>query len=515
MMQIFRPEPLTDFSRPENAEAFRAALAKVESELGLKTPLVIGGKEIYTDDEIVSTNPANHRQVIGRSSKATREHAEMALEAAWKAFETWSRIPGVERARTLYKAAAILRRRKHEISAWIVKEAGKSWVEADADTAEAIDFLEYYGREMERYSRPQPLYPLPGEDSVLEYIPLGVGIIIPPWNFPVAILTGMTSGAFVAGNTVILKPASNTPIVAYKLFEILREAGVPDGVVNFLPGSGSEIGDFLVDHPKTRFVSFTGSLEVGVRIYERAAKVQPGQKWLKRVVTEMGGKDAIIVDETADLEAAAQGIVTSAFGFQGQKCSACSRAIVVDAVYDQVLERVIEKTKALKQGDPVDPTNVIGPLIDQSAYEKVLAYIEIGKREGRLVLGGEGDPSTGWYVKPTIFADVDPKGRIAQEEIFGPVLAFIRARDFDHALEIANDTIYGLTGSVYSKDRARIEKARKEFHVGNLYFNRKCTGAIVGVHPFGGFNLSGTNAKTGGPDYLGLFMQLKSSSEVL
>ncbi|MBE3595929.1 MAG: L-glutamate gamma-semialdehyde dehydrogenase [Hydrogenibacillus sp.] len=515
MIELFRPEPFTDFRREENAKAFREALAKVESELGRRYPLVIGGKEIYTEETIPSTNPADHAEVIGLSAKATREHAEMALQAAWQAFETWSRIPGPERARYLYKAAAILRRRKHEFSAWMVKEAGKSWIEADADTAEAIDFLEYYGREMERYSRPQPLTPLPGEHNVLEYIPLGVGIIIPPWNFPVAILTGMTAGAFVAGNAVILKPASNTPIVGYKLFEVLREAGVPDGVVNFLPGSGAEIGDYLVDHPKTRFVSFTGSLEVGVRIYERAAKVKPGQKWLKRVVAEMGGKDAIIVDETADLDAAAAGIVTSAFGFQGQKCSACSRAIVVESVYDEVLRRVVEKAKALTQGDPKDPSNVLGPVIDRSAYEKIMSYIEIGKREGRLVLGGEGDPSKGWFIRPTIFADVDPKARIAQEEIFGPVLAFIKAKDFDQALEIANDTIYGLTGSVYSKNRAHIERARRDFHVGNLYFNRKCTGAIVGVHPFGGFNLSGTNAKTGGPDYLGLFMQLKASSEVL
>ncbi|MBE3554269.1 MAG: L-glutamate gamma-semialdehyde dehydrogenase, partial [Thermicanus sp.] len=509
MIPQFRPEPLTDFSLEENRNAFAQALAKVEQELGRAYDLVIGGERIKTEKKIISTNPANTREVVGIVSKADQALAEKAIETAAKTFESWKAIPGEHRARYLYKAAAILRRRKHEFSAWMVKEAGKSWAEADADTAEAIDFMEYYGREMERYAAPQPLIPYPGENNHLFYIPLGVGVVIPPWNFPLAIMVGMTTSAFVTGNTVVLKPASSTPVVAAKFFEILQEAGVPDGVVNFVPGSGAEVGDYLVDHPLTRFISFTGSREVGLRINERAAKRAPGQKWIKRVVAEMGGKDAIIVDQDADLDEAAKAIVTSAFGFQGQKCSACSRAIVVDTVYDAVLEKVVERTKALQQGDPAHQENSVGPVVDEAAFQKIMEYIEIGKKEGRLVYGGEGKSETGWFITPTIFADVDPKARIAQEEIFGPVLAFIKAKDFDHALEIANDTEYGLTGSVFTRNRAHIEKARTEFHVGNLYFNRKCTGAIVGVHPFGGFNMSGTDSKTGGPDYLLLFLQAK------
>ncbi|CCQ92469.1 delta-1-pyrroline-5 carboxylate dehydrogenase [[Clostridium] ultunense Esp] len=515
MIPLFRPEPLTDFSLEENRKAFAQALAKVEQELGREYDLVIGGERIKTEKKIISTNPANTREVVGIVSKADQALAEKAIQTAAKTFESWKAIPGEHRARFLYKAAAILRRRKHEFSAWMVKEAGKSWAEADADTAEAIDFMEYYGREMERYAAPQPLIPYPGENNHLFYIPLGVGVVIPPWNFPLAIMVGMTTSAFVTGNTVVLKPASSTPVVAAKFFEILQEAGVPDGVVNFVPGSGAEVGDYLVDHPLTRFISFTGSREVGLRINERAAKRAPGQKWIKRVVAEMGGKDAIIVDQDADLDEAAKAIVTSAFGFQGQKCSACSRAIVVEEVYDAVLEKVVERTKALKQGDPTLQENTVGPVVDEAAFQKIMDYIEIGKKEGRLVYGGEGKSETGWFITPTIFADVDPKARIAQEEIFGPVLAFIKAKDFDHALEIANDTEYGLTGSVFTRNRAHIEKARTEFHVGNLYFNRKCTGAIVGVHPFGGFNMSGTDSKTGGPDYLLLFLQAKVASEVL
>lgn len=515
MRELFRPEPLTDFSKEENKKAFEEALKTVESELGKTYPLVIGGKAIDPGRTITSTNPAKHSEVIGYVGKARLEDVEHAITAAEEAFQYWKNVPGPERARYLYKAAAILRRKKHIISAWMVKEAGKSWVEADADTAEAIDFLEYYGREMERLSQPQPLTVLPGEDDVLEYIPLGVGAIIPPWNFPVAILTGMTMSAVVSGNTVLLKPASATPVVGYKMFEIFREAGIPEGVINFIPGSGGEIGDAMVDHPRTRFISFTGSVEVGTRIYERAAKVRPGQKWLKRVVAEMGGKDAIIVDDSADLEAAAQGIVTSAFGFQGQKCSACSRAILLDSIYDAVLERIIEKTKALVQGDPVSYAHTLGPVIDRAAFDKIMNYIELGRKEGRLVWGGHGHDEVGYFIEPTIIEEVDPEARIAQEEIFGPVLAVIRAKDFDHALAIANATDYGLTGSVYSKNRAHLEKARREFHVGNLYFNRKCTGAVVGAHPFGGFNMSGTDSKAGGPDYLTHFMQLKSVAEVL
>ena len=515
MVVDFKNEPYTDFSKEENRRAFEEALRKVEAELGREYDLIIGGERIKTDRKAQSINPSNIDQVVGIVSQADTALAEKAIQAALKAFETWRRVPPEARARYLFKAAAILRRRKHEFSAWMVYEAGKSWAEADADTAEAIDFMEYYGRQMIKLAERQPLVRIPTEDNEMYYIPLGVGAIIPPWNFPLAIMVGMTTSAIVTGNTVVLKPASTTPVIAAKFMEILEEAGLPAGVVNYVPGPGSEIGDYLVDHPKIRFISFTGSKEVGLRIYERAAKRQPGQLWLKRVIAEMGGKDAIIVDSSADLELAAQGIVVSAFGFSGQKCSACSRAIVLEDVYDQVLELVAEKTKALKVGDVRNPDVFTGPVIDEKAYNKILSYIEIGKSEGRLVVGGGKGEGNGYFIQPTIFADVDPRARIMQEEIFGPVVAFTKAKDFDHALEIANNTEYGLTGSVYSRNRFNLEKAREEFHVGNLYFNRKCTGALVGVHPFGGFNMSGTDSKAGGPDYLLLFTQAKVVSEVL
>lgn len=515
MITAFRNEPFTDFSKEENRKAFEASLAKVESELGKHYPLIIGGEEVTTENKITSYNPSNKEEVVGVVSKANQELAEKAMQAATKAFNKWKKVPGEKRARYLFKAAAIMRRRKHEFSAWLVKEAGKSWAEADADTAEAIDFLEFYGREMIRYAQPQPLIPLEGENNELFYIPLGVGVIIPPWNFPLAIMAGMTMAAVVTGNTVVLKPASVTPIIAAKFMELLDEVGLPKGVVNFLPGSGAEVGDYLVDHPLTRFISFTGSREVGLRINERAAKTNKGQKWMKRVVAEMGGKDAIIVDKGADLEAAAAAIVASAFGFQGQKCSACSRAIVHEDVYDDVLNMVVERTKALTQGDARELENYMGPVSDESAFNKIMEYIEIGKNEGRLMTGGEGDKSKGYYIQPTVFADVDSEARIMQEEIFGPVVAFTKAEDFDEAIEIANNTDYGLTGAVFTRNRKHLEKARDKFFVGNLYFNRKCTGALVGVHPFGGFNMSGTDSKAGGRDYLLLFLQAKITSELL
>lgn len=468
-----------------------------------------------TDKKITSVNPSKFSEVIGYVSMADQQLAEQAIQAAAQKFEGWKAVPAEHRARYLFKAAAILRRRKHEFSAWLVYEAGKSWAEADADTAEAIDFMEFYGREMMRLAERQPLTRIPGEDNELYYIPLGVGVVIPPWNFPLAIMVGMTTATLVAGNTVVLKPASTTPVIAAKFMEILEDAGVPAGVVNYIPGSGSQIGDYLVQHPLTRFIAFTGSKEVGLRINELAAKLSPGQKWMKRVIAEMGGKDTIIVDKEADLDYAAESIMHSAFGFSGQKCSACSRAVIHQEVYDEVLAKVVEKTKKLTIGEVKLKENYMGPVIDQHAQQKILEYIEIGKREARLVLGGEKGPDYGYYIKPTIFADADPQARIMQEEIFGPVVAFCKARDFDHALEIANNTEYGLTGSVFSRNRAHLEKARTEFHVGNLYFNRKCTGAIVGVHPFGGFNMSGTDSKAGGRDYLLLFTQAKLVSEVL
>ncbi|MCM3585414.1 L-glutamate gamma-semialdehyde dehydrogenase [Mesobacillus maritimus] len=513
MVQPYHHEPFTDFSVEKNQLAYQEGLRTVEGYLGRDYDLLIDGEQVTTDEKIVSYNPANKSEIIGRVSKANKELAEKAMQAALEAFKTWRKTKPELRADVLFKAAAILRRRKHEFSALLTKEAGKPWREADADTAEAIDFLEYYARQMLELKNGVPIQSRPNEFNRFEYIPLGVGVIIPPWNFPLAIMAGTTVAAIVAGNTALLKPASNTVIVAAKFVEVLQEAGLPKGVLNYIPGSGSEIGDYLVDHKDTRFISFTGSREVGVRINERAARVNEGQIWLKRVIAEMGGKDTIVVDDEADLELAAQSIVASSFGFSGQKCSACSRAIVVESVYDQVLARVVELTKALQVGDPTNRETFMGPVIDQSAFSKILDYIEIGKSEGRLVAGGTGDQSKGYFIQPTVFADVDPEARIMQEEIFGPVVGFSKAKNYDEALQFANRTEYGLTGAVITRNRDKIQQAREDFHVGNLYFNRGCTGAIVGYQPFGGFNMSGTDSKAGGPDYLLLHLQAKTTSE--
>lgn len=511
----YKHEPFTDFSSEENKKAYLEGLKLVESYLGQDYNLVIGGECISTEDKIVSVNPSNKEEVIGRVSKANQELAEKAMQVADETFNTWRKVKPEIRADILFRAAAIIRRRKYEFSALLTKEAGKPWNEADADTAEAIDFIEYYARQMLKLKDGMPVESRPGEYNRYSYIPLGVGIIISPWNFPFAIMAGTTIAAIVTGNTVLLKPASTTPVVAAKFAEVMEQAGLPKGVLNFVPGSGSEVGDYLVDHPRTRFISFTGSRDVGTRIYERASKVNEGQIWLKRVIAEMGGKDTIVVDKDADLELAAQSIVKSAFGFSGQKCSACSRAVIVEDVYDQVLNRAIELTKELTVGDTADGSYFMGPVIDQAAFDKIMSYVEIGKEEGRLVAGGEGDSSKGFFIQPTIIADLDPKARLMQEEIFGPVVGFAKAKDFDHAIEIANNTDYGLTGAVLTNNRDHIEKAREDFHVGNLYFNRGCTGAIVGYQPFGGFNMSGTDSKGGGPDYLLLHLQAKTTSETL
>ena len=515
MVVAYKHEPFTDFSVEANRIDYLNALQTVEGYLGQDYDLVIGGERITTEDKIVSYNPSNKREVIGRVSKANKELAEKAMQVAVQAFKTWKKVKAEFRADVLFKAAAIIRRRKHEFSALLTKEAGKPWKEADADTAEAIDFLEYYGRQMLLIKDGAPVQSRPNEFNRYDYIPLGVGIIISPWNFPFAIMAGTTVAAIVTGNTVLLKPASTTPVIAAKFVEVMEEAGLPKGVLNFVPGSGSEVGDYLVDHKDTRFISFTGSRDVGLRIFERASKVHDGQIWIKRVIAEMGGKDTIVVDKEADLELAATSIVSSAFGFSGQKCSACSRAVIVEDVYDQVLERVVALTEELTQGDPTDYSNYMATAIDQNAYNKIMDYIEIGKREGRLLTGGKGDDSIGYFIQPTVFADLSPDARIMKEEIFGPVVGFTKAKDFNHAIEIANNTEYGLTGAVITNNREHIEKAREEFHVGNLYFNRGCTGAIVGYQPFGGFNMSGTDSKAGGPDYLLLHMQAKTSSEML
>lgn len=512
MLIEFRNEPFTDFSAEANKQAMEDALRLVEAELGRTYPLVINGEKIQTTKLGRSINPGNKEQLVGQMSQADKEQALAAIAAADTAFADWKLVSPEARAGYLFKAAAEIRRRKFEFSAWLVYEVGKNWGEADADVAEAIDFLEFYGREMLRLAAPQPLTPYPGEHNQLTYIPLGVGVVIPPWNFPFAIMAGMTSAAIVSGNTVVLKPASTSPVIAAKFVQLMEEIGLPAGVLNFVPGSGSEIGDLMVDHPRTRFISFTGSRDVGLRINERMAKTNEGQIWMKRLIAEMGGKDGIVVDQSANLDDAATAIVQSAFGFQGQKCSAGSRAIIHQDVYDEVLDLIIQKTNQLKVGPAV--TNApIGPVIDQQAYEKILDYIEIGRGEGRLVVGGSIAEGDGYYIQPTVFADVAPEARMMQEEIFGPVLAVCKAASYKEAIDIFNHTEYGLTGAVFSSNREHLEYARDHMHCGNLYFNRKCTGALVGVHPFGGFNMSGTDSKAGGRDYLLLFTQAKLVSE--
>ncbi len=513
MLSEFRNEPFTDFSLPENKAAMESAIEKVRSELGQKYPIIISGKRIYRDDTFKSFASFDNDLLVGEFTKGTRADALNAVESAHEMFDSWRKVDPAARARILLRAAHIIRRRKFEFEAWQVFEVSKSWAEADGDVAELIDFLEFYAREMMRISQPQPVVPFTGEENNLSYIPIGVCVVIPPWNFPGAIMGGMTSAAFVAGNTVVMKPASTAPTIAYKFYEVLEEAGLPDGVVNFLPGPGGAIGDTIVDHPKTRLIAFTGSMEIGLRISERSAKINEGQIWVKRTVLEMGGKDFILVDETADLEEAATGIVAAAYGFQGQKCSACSRAIVHQDIYDELLEKVVEKTKKITVGTTDKQENFMGAVIDKSAYENILNYIEIGKKEGRLVLGGNPAGEGGWFIEPTIIADIKGDDRIAQEEIFGPVLAFIKCNDFEDGIKIANSTMFGLTGALFSNIRERLEIGRRDLHCGNLYLNRKCTGALVGVQPFGGFNMSGTDSKAGGRDYLLLFTQGKSVTE--
>jgi 1-pyrroline-5-carboxylate dehydrogenase len=513
---VFANEPFVNFKDPDTVRAMREALEAVAGQLGREHSLIIGGERVKTQDKIRSLNPARPEQVVGIHQKAGAEHAEKAMTAALRAFESWSRASVSERASLLLGAAEIIRNRKLEFCAWLTYEVGKNWAEADADVGETIDFLEFYAREALRLNAATTPIQYPGERNELLYIPLGVGAVIPPWNFPFAIMAGMTAAAIVSGNTVILKPSSDSPTIAARFVEVLEEAGMPDGVVNFCPGSGASFGNAIVEHPRTRFIAFTGSKAVGLEINERAAKHQPGQIWIKRTILEMGGKDSILVCEDADLDAAVEGVIASAFGFSGQKCSACSRAIVEAPLYDIFVERIRERVPKLTVGDPVENHN-LGPVINKAVLDSMLRYIEIGKKEGRLVAGGHAPQTAegGFYLEPTVFADVPPDAVIAQEEIFGPVLALIKVASFDEGLAVANNTEYGLTGAVYSNDRGRLNRARREFHVGNLYFNRKCTGAMVGAHPFGGFNMSGTDSKAGGPDYLYLFTQAKSVAEKL
>jgi len=512
----FRNEPFTNFKDSEIARQMMAALDLVASQLGHEYDLIIGGHRLRTESKIKSFNPARPAQVVGIHQKAGAEHAEKAMQAALEAFEVWSRTSVETRVSLLLNAARIIRERKFEFCAWLTYEVGKNWVEADADVGETIDFLEFYSREALRLAKAETPVQLPGELDQLMYIPLGVGAVIPPWNFPFAIMAGMTVASIVTGNTVILKPSSDSPTIAAKFIEVLEEAGLPGGVVNFCPGSGASFGNAIVEHPKTRFIAFTGSRDVGLEIHERAAKHQKGQIWIKRTILEMGGKDSTVVMTDSDLDAAVDGVVAAAFGFSGQKCSACSRAIVDAPVYDLFVERVREKVATLKVGDPAANSNM-GPVINKAAMDSILNYIEIGKKEGRLVAGGKAvvNADGGFFIEPTVIADIAPDAVIAQEEIFGPVLAVIKVNGFEEALKVANNTEYGLTGAIYTGSREALDVATREYHVGNLYLNRKCTGAMVGAHPFGGFNMSGTDSKAGGPDYLLLFTQAKSVAEKL
>jgi 1-pyrroline-5-carboxylate dehydrogenase len=512
----FVNEPFADFKAPENAQKMREALELVAGQLGREYPLIIGGERLETAEKIRSVNPARPAQLIGVHQKAGAEHAALAMNAALAAFESWSRTAVETRVALLRNAASIIRSRHFEFCAWLTFEVGKNWAEADADVGETIDFLEFYAREALRLAAATTPIQYPGERNELIYVPLGVGAVIPPWNFPFAIMAGMTAASIVTGNTVILKPSSDAPTIAAKFVAVLEEAGIPAGVVNYCPGSGASFGNAIVEHPKTRFIAFTGSKAVGLEIHERAAKTKPGQIWIKRTILEMGGKDSILVAADADLDAAADGVVASAFGFSGQKCSACSRAIIEAPVYDAMIERILTRVAKLTVGDPA-ANHSIGPVVNKGALESMLRYVETGKREGRLLTGGNAPQTdgSGYFLEPTVFADIAPDAALAQEEIFGPVLALIKVENFEEGLAVANNTEYGLTGALYSSDRAKLDRARRDFHVGNLYFNRKCTGAMVGAHPFGGFNMSGTDSKAGGPDYLLLFTQAKSVAERL
>ncbi len=516
MFEHFENEPMCDFSNPENKAGMTGALARVAAaaKVTQPIPLLIGGKKVKTKETFTTTNPARPKEILATFYKAGKKEARMAIDAAEKAFSKWAKEPAQRRAEILRRAAELMRRRRFELNATMVLEVGKSWIEADADTAEAIDFLDFYACEALRYDQGMPVGHVPGERNETFYIPLGVISVIPPWNFPNAILCGMASAALVAGNTVCLKPASDAPLIGYKVAQLLFEAGIPGGVLNFLPGPGATCGEELVTNPKVRMICFTGSRKVGLGINEKAAKMMPGQKWIKRVIAEMGGKDTLIVDETADLDLAAAAAAIGAFGFQGQKCSACSRVIVVEKVFDRFKKKVVRQIEKITIGPVTDKRNFMGPVINAAALKKWQKYVDIARKEAKIVTGGNKlKIDGGFFCEPTLVENVKPGSRIDQEEIFAPLLAMVKAKDFDHALQLANATDYGLTGGLCSTVRERIERVRRELFVGNLYVNRKITGALVNVQPFGGFNMSGTDSKAGGSDYLLLFLQAKSFTE--
>lgn len=514
MIDGFKNAVELDFTVQENKDKMEAAFAQIDAEKGSVYPLIIGGERITTEKKIASIDPAT-KEVIGYVCSCSQELADKAIRDAYEAFQTWSTTSLDERIRTLRKLAALLVENRYILDAWNVMESGKNWGEADGELCEQLDFINSYVMHIKNLDKGIELVPTE-EHTKCVYIPIGVGVALSPWNFPVSLFGGMIVAAVITGNTIVCKPSSDAPIVAYKFVELCEKAGIPKGVVNFIPGSGSEIGDFVVEHPLTRFVNFTGSKAVGCRIYEHAAKIAPGQKWLKRVVAEMGGKNAIIVDSSANVKKAAAGVASSAFTFQGQKCSACSRAIVLADVYDEFVEAVTACAKEMQESQGSGRSNSnLGPVVNQAAYDKITSYIEIGREEGTIVYGGTYSDAEGYYVNPTVIRDIKRDARIANEEIFGPVLAVIKVDSFEEALDVANQTEYGLTGSVYSETREHIIQAKTTFNVGNLYFNRKSTAAVVLQHPFGGFNMSGTDAKTGTPNYLINFLNLKSITEDL
>jgi RHH-type proline utilization regulon transcriptional repressor/proline dehydrogenase/delta 1-pyrroline-5-carboxylate dehydrogenase len=510
----FKNEPVTDFSQEQSRAAMQAALVEVKKQLGHKYPVVIGGRAMETTGTIDSVNPSHIREMVGQCGRGTAEQARDAVSAAATAFPGWRDTPVDERANYLVRAAAAMRRRRFELAAWEVYECAKQWREADADVAEAIDFCEFYAQVMRRLAQPRGVT-LPGEVNAFTYEPRGVTVVIAPWNFPLAILCGMSAAALVTGNTIVMKPAEQSSVVGAKLMEVWSEIGLPPGVVNYLAGVGEEVGPALVDDPRTALVAFTGSRNVGMLLAKQTAQLMPGQDHIKSLISELGGKNAIIIDDDADLDEAVSGVVASAYGYQGQKCSACSRVIVLEDLHDVFLERLIAAVSSLKIAPAEDPGSRIGPVIDEEARQRILGYIEKGKREARLAYAGDLVflINEGYYVAPHIFADVKPDAVIAQEEIFGPVLAVLKAKDLDEALRVANGTQYALTGGVYSRSPEHIERVKREFRVGNLYVNRKITGALVGRQPFGGFKLSGIGSQAGGADYLLQFLLPRTITE--
>ncbi|MBC8456152.1 aldehyde dehydrogenase family protein [bacterium] len=505
----FVNHPPTDFTNTENISLMKGALAYVRSELGKMYPIAIGEKKYDAKDMILSRNPFEQDRIVGKIFKAEKKHAQKAIEVALETFLEWQFVPVEKRVNFLLLAAEIMRQRQMDLASWIVYEIGKNWLDADREVSDAIDSLEFYAREALRYATGQSLTKIPTVKNDLKFVPLGVGVILPSWNFPLSDLVNMTAAAIVTGNTVILQPSSESPVIAYKFLEILKEIEMPDGIVNFLPGSGAEVGEFLVKHPQIRFIGFTGSTKVGSRLIEIASKRTKEQKWIKQVIAGMSGINAIIIDKTADLKDAAKGVVESAFGFQGQKCTSCSRVIIDKAIYNKAISLILKETKNIQIGNPIDMENTFGSVIHETAMERILNFIETAKKEGELIHGGKRYGRKRFIIQPTIFKNVSADAKIVQEEVLGPVLMITKSKNFDDAIDIANNTMYGLTGAVYTKSTRNMRYAKDRFQIGNLYFNQKCASSPVDVHPFGGFNMSGTNAKSGGKDYLLQFQQAK------